>query len=103
MSFSEDDIRPSDLEEGKIEELNLDLERLRSFKKDFVEVSCPACEKEDSIHEFKKFGFNFQKCHFCNTVYMTPRATSKILGEFYSGSKLYVYWDKYILFVFTFY
>ncbi len=96
MEFKENDIRPEDLEEGKIKALHEDLKRLRSYQKKFIKVNCPACDSNDSSHEFTKYDFNFDKCNICNTAYMNPRATSEILGKFYGDSVLYEYWDKFI-------
>ena len=96
MSLKENDIRPPDLDEGKLKALKEDLERLYSEQDKFVEVNCPACFSSDSSFEFKKYGFKFERCKNCQTVFMNPRATPEILDEFYSNSKLYAYWDKYI-------
>ncbi len=96
MQLKEHDIRPSELDEGKIKALEEDLERLHANIDDFVEVNCPACSSSSSIFEFEKYGFKFERCTDCQTVYMNPRATPEILDDFYSNSRLYAYWDKYI-------
>ena len=97
MNFEENDIRPKMLDEGKLEALEADLERLHLLREKFISVPCPACESEKSSHfEFEKFEFLFQRCQECQTVFMNPRATPQILEDFYSGSILYEYWDKYI-------
>lgn len=96
MDFRETDIRPMDLDSGKLEALNVDLERLTKRKHEFVVVACPACNADDGVFEFEKYGFGFDKCQSCRTVYMNPRATPEILAEFYGQSALYEYWDQYI-------
>ena len=96
MSLKENDIRPSDLDEGKYKALREDLERLASKRDEFVEVDCPACSGKESHKEFEKYGFNFERCLHCQTVFMNPRATPEILDFFYSNSKLYAYWDEFI-------
>ena len=96
MNFEENDIRPKMLDEGKLEALEADLERLHLLREKFISVPCPACESEKSVFEFEKFEFLFQRCQECQTVFMNPRATPQILEDFYSGSILYEYWDKYI-------
>ena len=96
MQLKEHDIRPAELDEGKIKALEEDLERLHANIDDFVEVNCPACSSSSSIFEFEKYGFKFERCTDCQTVYMNPRATPEILDDFYSNSRLYAYWDKYI-------
>lgn len=96
MSLSEHDIRPADLEAGKIEALHADLARLAERKGEFVAVSCPGCDNREGTFEFEKFGFHFDRCHHCGTVYMNPRATPAILADFYAGSVLYEYWNRHI-------
>lgn len=96
MVLSENDIRPEKLEEGKLEALHADIERLAQHKSEFVFSACPACNTVDSILAYEKYGFTFDKCINCETVYMNPRATPEILSEFYSHSVLYAYWDRYI-------
>ena len=94
--FSENDIRPKDFEKGKQKAIDEDISRLKNLSSGFVTVNCPACESKKSHFAFKKYDFNFYKCDDCLTVYMNPRATPEILNEFYSNSKLYEYWDKFI-------
>ena len=96
MHIKENDIRPNDLENGKLDALIKDIDRLREYQKDFVFSKCPACGSDKSTHEFEKYNFNFEKCSTCRTVYMNPRATPQILSKFYSSSVLYEYWDRYI-------
>ena len=95
-SFTEDDIRPANLDAGKMKALYDDLDRLRNNLKSFVKVDCPACGSSKKKFEFNKYDFNFVKCKECKTVYMNPRATKEILNEFYSNSIQYEYWNKYI-------
>ena len=56
MQLKEHDIRPSELEEGKIKALEEDLERLHANIDDFVEVNCPACSSSSSIFLTKSSG-----------------------------------------------
>lgn len=96
QNISENDIRPKDLDDGKMKALHADLERLSLRKKEFVEVNCPACDSDRKKPFFEKYGFSFSRCEKCATVYMTPRATAEVLNDFYSNSVLYDYWNKYI-------
>jgi len=95
-ALTENDLRPKDLEAGKLKALQIDLERLSALKADFVWVRCPACDQTSGEFEFEKYGFKFVRCHECLTVYMNPRPTPQILAEFYANSALYEYWDQYI-------
>ena len=96
IEICENDIRPTDLEVGKIDALNADLERLTSWKQEFVTVPCPGCGTNEGVFEFEKYGFTFNKCPCCRTVYMNPRATPEMLADFYGQSVLYEYWNRYI-------
>ncbi len=96
MVFQENDIRPGDLEAGKLDALNADLDRLAKRRHEFVKVACPACGADEGVLEFEKYSFNFDKCSQCRTVYMNPRATPEILADFYGQSVLYEYWNRHI-------
>ena len=96
MTLRETDIRPADLEAGKLDALNADLERLVRRKHEFVNVACPACGADERVFEFEKYGFAFDKCLRCGTAYMNPRATPEILADFYGQSVLYEYWNRHI-------
>lgn len=95
MSFTPEDIRPAALEEGKAREIQRDMDWLTARQPDFVAVRCPAC---GGVGEpsFTKFGFSFQECPSCRTVFMSPRATAEIMAEFYGRSTNYEYWDKHV-------
>ena len=89
-------ISRNDLVAGKLVALDADLNRLAGWKNEFVEVECPACGAKAGEHEFNKYGFRFERCGKCKTVYMNPRATPEILAEFYANSVLYQYWNDHI-------
>lgn len=96
MPLNENDIRPKDLDAGKLAALDADLCRLAKRKGEFIRVSCPACGADVPVHEFGKYGFSFDRCGDCQTVYMNPRATPEILADFYAHSVLYEYWNEHI-------
>lgn len=96
MPFTENEIRPAALDEGKLAALEEDLSWLRARIADFHAAICPACQSELRVAAFDKFGFHFDACRQCGTAYMNPRPDSELLGEFYSRSALYAYWDRYI-------
>lgn len=96
MIFSENDIRPHDLDAGKLEALDKDLNWLREREHLFVQVNCPACCGNHKQLAFAKYGFSFVRCVDCGTAYMNPRANADLLAEFYGRSVLYAYWNAYI-------
>jgi 2-polyprenyl-3-methyl-5-hydroxy-6-metoxy-1,4-benzoquinol methylase len=95
MSFTPDDLRPAALAEGKAREVARDMEWLAARRAEFVAVPCPACGGAGRP-AFVKFDFNFQECPACRTVFMSPRATPEIMGEFYRRSTNYEFWDKHV-------
>ncbi len=95
-TFSESEIRPKDLEAGQKIAIQNDINNLLSKKGDFVEVDCPACGEKNKNEKFNKNGFSYTDCKNCNTFYLNPRPTEKIIEEFLEHSENYKYWSKYI-------
>ncbi|WP_168207236.1 methyltransferase domain-containing protein [Tardiphaga sp. vice278] len=95
MNIAPEDIRPAALEEGKAREIQRDTDWLVARQPDFVAVKCPACGAAGKP-AFEKFGFSFEDCPSCRTVFMSPRATPEIMAEFYGRSTNYEYWDKHV-------
>ena len=94
MKVSE--IRPDDLASGMYEAQRRDIEMLRAWSPDFVDVSCPACSSVDRIHAYEYSGLHYQRCAVCNMQYVSPRPTKAQLEKFYSVSENYAYWAKFI-------
>src|SRR3989344_2491399 len=95
IGFSENDIRPDNLNAGMVKAIKADVRRLNSRRKDFVFVSCPACGGKKSRPKFKKYNMNIVECERCKTYYTNPRPTPDILAWFYKYSVNYDYWNKY--------
>ena len=95
-NFTEQQIRPAELVKGQKVALITDIGRLLTKRKDFIFISCPACNSEKSYPKFEKFGLNYEECSACRTIYITPRPTPDILRWFYRNSENYAYWNKYI-------
>lgn len=94
--ISEKDLCPEELLQNQIEAYMRDIKKLQRKKDSFVKVNCPACNSKHYDYEFKKYDFSFQRCKICQTIFMSPRPTSKIMAEYYSNSENYQYWSKYI-------
>lgn len=94
--FSENDIRPKKFDADKLKAIQADIDWLTEKKIWFVSVDCPACAGKDYNQEFEKFGFHFDRCNRCRTVFMNPRPSEAILGDFYTRSEVYKYWDTHI-------
>ena len=44
----------------------------------------------------QKYELSYVRCRDCATLYISPRPTPAILGEYYATSENYAYWNKYI-------
>ena len=71
--MKEADIRPLDLFNKFIELSISDIESFFSDKTAFVEVSCPACDSNDSEEGLIKYGFRYLICTNCDSLYCSPR------------------------------
>lgn len=87
-----DDIRPKNLIQEYQELRREDLKQLMLHYNEFIEVTCPACESDNYILQFKKEGFNFVSCSECETLFINPRPSFSLLEEFYRTSKCIEYW-----------
>lgn len=73
-----------------------DIDRMLSRSSEFVVVSCPACASARSDEAFGKFGFHFQKCKSCGTLFMNPRPSEAVLADYYANSENYQIWAEQI-------
>lgn len=94
--MKEEEIRAPELleEHGKL--YLKDMADLASKSKEFVKITCPACNSDEYRKEFDKFGFNFDCCKECGTIFVNPRATVKILNDYYNTSTYYKFWAETI-------
>ena len=74
----------------------LDIRDLLKRKKEFVTVSCPACQLKKYKPEWRKYTLTFVTCAHCGTVFTNPRPTPEILDYYYRHSRNYAYWNTYI-------
>ena len=95
-ALSLNEIRPDALKRGQEEAYARDLARLRLRLPEFVKVVCPACAADDPQPAFQKYGFQFQRCAGCRTLYMSPRPTPEIMSSYYGNSENYKYWAEHI-------
>lgn len=93
--MKEEEIRSPELLEEHEKLYLKDMDSLASKIKDFVRTTCPACNSDEYCKEFDKFGFNFDRCKKCNTLFVNPRASVETLHDYYNTSKYYRFWaDK---------
>lgn len=94
--LSEKELCPPDLVTEQEEAFARDIERLHARSSEFVKVDCPACESTNADYAFSKYGFSFQHCGQCNTIYMSPRPSEDVLADYYAKSENYAYWAEKI-------
>ncbi len=92
---TENDIRPAEFDQAKAITVKQDLDYLLARRDRFVEVVCPACGRQGEAI-FTKHEIVYEECPACRTVFVSPRPSEELLHEFYSQSKVYAFWNKYI-------
>ncbi len=95
-SFTENEIRPDDLMKQQELCLQEDIAYLKSLKHLFVQVSCPACGKNDSKFQFEKNEVSFCLCNACETLFANPRPSQEAIDSYYKNSKNYEFWNTHI-------
>lgn len=95
-NFSFFDISPEHLNAEQAKCFANDIARLQTYKSEFVQVPCPACASSRSVETFEKFQMNYVKCLDCETMYINPRPSPRVLEIYYSTSENYAFWNKYI-------
>jgi 2-polyprenyl-3-methyl-5-hydroxy-6-metoxy-1,4-benzoquinol methylase len=94
--LSENEIRPKALLDEQLQRYLNDVARLMRHQADFVTVHCPACESNQALPAFEKYGLSFVNCQNCRTLYANPRPRQAHLDEYYQKSENYAYWNDYI-------
>ena len=60
-------------------------------------TQCPACQSKAFTRGFAKWGFAYNSCEDCGTVYASLAPSAESLQNFYSTSKALQYWAKHVL------
>jgi SAM-dependent methyltransferase len=96
QQLSENELCPDPLLAEQEAAFARDIARLHARKAEHVRVRCPACDADAPAHAFEKYGFAFQRCTPCGTIYMSPRPGEKLMADYYANSENYAYWAKHI-------
>ncbi|MDP3920129.1 MAG: class I SAM-dependent methyltransferase [Candidatus Omnitrophota bacterium] len=94
--MKEVDIRPAHLADECQKLFEKESRSMLQSERDFVEVSCPACSSVSGALDFTKGGYQFKKCAECRTVYVSPRPTAEMLGEYYRNNAAAHFWQTHI-------
>lgn len=95
-NFKETDIRPHYLMNNQKEMYLKDITWLKKQLDCFEKINCPACGSESRFNIFEKYGFNYDQCQVCDTVFLNPRPNETLLERYYDRSENSKYWNKYI-------
>jgi len=91
-----EDIRSPEFLDAQMSAYKRDIERLQRRMDEFVPVNCPACDLDDNTFRYEKYRCKFVECNSCATIYMSPRPSIDVMGEYYSNSENYAFWREYI-------
>ncbi len=59
---------------------------------EFIGIKCPACGSGKHLFEFRKNKFRYVSCEKCSTLFVNPRPSRAMIGEFYSKSPSARFW-----------
>ncbi len=90
------DLCPGELLKLQEQAYAIDIKKLKEQMSSFVKINCPACGSKQNKNFFKKYDFNFKLCQKCETIFMSPRPSQKIMDEYYRDSENYKFWAEYI-------
>ena len=91
--MNEDDIRPEGLNNIVLGLHKKDVSDLLKFRKSFVLTNCPACNFSRYKKLFTKNNFVFVRCLNCETIFLNPRPTVKMLLSYYSSGRSNKFWN----------
>ncbi|WP_375595079.1 class I SAM-dependent methyltransferase [Algihabitans albus] len=94
--LSERELCPDELLAGQEAAFARDIARLHARREEHVRVPCPACGSDAPEAAFSKYGFAFQRCPDCGTLYMSPRPSEALMADYYTNSENYAYWAEHI-------
>ncbi|WP_119168000.1 class I SAM-dependent methyltransferase [Algihabitans albus] len=94
--LSERELCPDELLGGQEAAFARDIARLHASPDAHQRVPCPACGSDTPTPAFSKYGFAFQRCPTCGTLYMSPRPSETLMADYYANSENYAYWAEHI-------
>jgi len=95
--FHESQIRPRALFEKWKEILKKDLALYFADKNKLVNVNCPGCGSKKFNPAFMKFGFEYQRCNSCGSLFVSPRPDTNSLTRFYHQGQAPKFWKEKIM------
>lgn len=90
--MKEEEIRPKEILQRYLDLSAKDGQNLDSGQ--FVDCPCQACGSTEGVPHITKFGYNYQKCSHCHSVYCSPRPSNKQLKGLYFDSESSNFWSN---------
>lgn len=88
------EIRPQDGFNEYTTLLERDVARIFGRERGVTLAACPACGTTDAEPAFEKLGFQYLRCRFCRSLYVSPRPTDEMLHTFYMESEAVEFWNS---------
>ena len=80
-------IRPERLDKIQDNLHLLDLEELRRNYPDLTSVNCIACNSNNYRKTYEKYGYIYNRCNICNSLFISPRLPKEGLSYFFKNAK----------------
>lgn len=92
MTFQEKDIRDPAILKKYFELVEKDSEKILAIEDSLERIDQTKWGLGDSVKEFKKNGYFYEKCIETDTLFVNPRPKFDVLMDFYSSSESSTYW-----------
>ncbi len=89
--MKEEEIRPQHIFDEYLLLAKRDSQKYFSDRLGEEVVHCPACNAEGK-HSFTKHDFNYAECHFCQTIFVSPRPPVESFLRYYQESESAIFW-----------
>ena len=88
------EIRPQGDFNEYITLLEHDIAHIFGRERGVLMARCPACGATDAKPGFEKLGFQYLRCGYCRSLYVSPRPTDEMLRTFYAESEAVEFWNS---------
>ena len=89
--MKEEEIRPQYIFDEYLRLAKKDTQKYFSERSREEVVLCPACNANGKL-SFTKHNFNYVECHFCHTVFVSPRPSAEAFSLYYQESESAIFW-----------
>lgn len=90
--MKESEIRIASVHDKYLDMVRADAELYFNDPNTCEEINCPACDSNRADFEFKKFGFNYDFCQDCGSLFVNPRPKLEHLENFYINAPSNRFW-----------